>query len=293
MNMLNLKRSDQAEPLTRKFCVEHVYPRILYAFSDVICFVTQQANIAEDIVERLIKWADKVHLKSLNQVALPHALIVVNQKPISCSDERLASSEMLGKMQDWKLIDSELGKIAAKWNDLLPEGSQVKSMRDLLLRYFGSINVVHIPHIDAGPDQVHRQFQQLRTRIENEKAAVQGKRWRAFSQINAVQLETYLNAAFNHFSKDINEPFDFFKYSLDNNSLPEGLTGHATRLMSRIREKEWNAKWLDKRSAEIFSSYITLRIVSKEIRRGMYNPCDRICSYFRISWDIAGISDTI
>lgn len=46
-------------------------PQILYAFSDVICFVTQQANIAEDIVERLIKWADKVHLKSLNQVALP------------------------------------------------------------------------------------------------------------------------------------------------------------------------------------------------------------------------------
>ena len=200
---------------------------------------------------------------------------------------------MLGKMQDWKLIDSELGKIAAKWNELLPEGSQVNSMRDLLLRYFGNINVVHIPHSDVGSDQLHRQFQQLRTRIETENAAVQVKRGRAFSQIDAVQLETYLNAAFNHFSKDIDEPFDFFKYSLDNNPLPEGLVGHATHLMSRIREKEWDAKWLDKRSAEMLSSYITLRIVSKEIRTGVYNPCDRFCSYFRISCDRAERSDTI
>lgn len=61
----------EGSKLTRKFCVEDMYPRIIYAFSDVVCFVTERANTAEVTIERLIKWADKVLTKTVNQPSLP------------------------------------------------------------------------------------------------------------------------------------------------------------------------------------------------------------------------------
>jgi hypothetical protein len=58
--------------ISRKYCVEHIYPQILYAFGEVLCYVIQQNHrVAESLVSQMIMWADKARNASLNHITLP------------------------------------------------------------------------------------------------------------------------------------------------------------------------------------------------------------------------------
>jgi hypothetical protein len=84
---------DSKEKMTRQYAVENIYPRLLYAFSDTIVFVTKNPKkvisifncsvltlnrVVESVIEQLIDWAEAGLEHSSNQAMLPYAIIVFN-----------------------------------------------------------------------------------------------------------------------------------------------------------------------------------------------------------------------
>ncbi|KIW25373.1 uncharacterized protein PV07_08556 [Cladophialophora immunda] len=70
-----------ATDTVKKICeyhVRHLYPRLIYTFSDVIVFVMKNPRVVESIVEQLLRWAADALETSSNQPVLPHAIIVLN-----------------------------------------------------------------------------------------------------------------------------------------------------------------------------------------------------------------------
>ncbi|KAK6438068.1 hypothetical protein LTR95_005742 [Oleoguttula sp. CCFEE 5521] len=49
--------ADTPKKQSREFAVAHLYPRLLYTFSDVICFVLRNPRVIESVLERLVDWA--------------------------------------------------------------------------------------------------------------------------------------------------------------------------------------------------------------------------------------------
>jgi hypothetical protein len=253
---------------TREFCVNDLYPRILYAFSDVICFVTESANSTEVTVKRLIEWADKVLTKTINQPSLPRAIIIANgmkNNPLEWLDEATATQAMLRDTKNMRLVDPGISKIVQSWHEKLPSGRRLRSLYDLLQLYFEDICVVYIPSKDStAPNILHQQYQKLRNRIERECASIQAKKEQAWNRQNTAEVARYFKGAFDHFSRNFDEPFDFFRFSRENNPLPEAFDQHASNLMRKMQQDDRNSDHLDARIATILASYISLGTLENE-----------------------------
>jgi hypothetical protein len=171
-------------------------------------------------------------------------------------------------MAGCKNLGSDLQKIADKWNHILPESEKVHSVKDLVLRYFKSLSVVYVPPRREGGFKFHTQIQQLRTRIIETSDDIYRERYQIGGQIDAVKLEAYLNGALDHFFTTFDQPFDFSRYARANEPLPASLTEHATSLLREMNSLETNSNKLDERAAKLFSSYLTLAIISKNKSQG-------------------------
>jgi len=256
----------ESEP-TRKFCLEDLYPRIIYAFSDVICFVTDNSNTAEGTIERLIKWADHVLTKTVNQPSLPLAIIVANgmkNNPTGWLDEDFATDALLKRVKNVQLVDTKMRKIAQSWQDKLSNGRKIVSLFDLLQLYFEDICVVYIPSKQGKPDTIYGQYQKLRRRIKIECQRVQTKKEESENLLNTIELARYFNAAFNHFSHNSHKPFDFFKFSRNNNPLPEAFDQHASNLLRKMHQFYINIDSADRRMSSILASCISLATLEAE-----------------------------
>lgn len=258
-----------ASSLNRSFCVEELYPRILYAFSDVICFVTDLANAAEKTMEQLIKWADKVLSKTVNQPSLPHAILVINglkTHPEDWLDEQIATEKMLRNRGEMSLRDPKLAAIATGWRQVMPRGTNLVSVYDLLLQYFSSIRVVYIPDVSkCTPDVLFLQYKQLKDRVTAQSRVAQSTKRESWNLLNASELSAYFDAAFSHFCDHFDEPFDFFKISRRNNPIVEGFDQHICNLMRRLGNEKDPADHLSKRIAPIVASSISVDMTTSKL----------------------------
>ncbi|KAH8672607.1 hypothetical protein BGZ60DRAFT_563027 [Tricladium varicosporioides] len=268
--MSSLQRKQLSPTPTRKFCVEDLYPRMLYSFSDVVCFVTQQANTAEVTLEKLIKWADKVSTKTLNQLALPCAIIVVNgirNNPEDWLDEKVATELMLRNVKNMQIVDPEMRRIADAWSS---PNRKLGSLEDIVKLYFDGIRVVYIPSKDnCAPDILYRQLQKLRNRILEETSRIQDKKNKSWSRLSAVELQIYFNSAFHHFSHFASQPFDFYTVSKSIRPPPEAFDQHISHLMGRMENydlKNNRIGSLDDRIALIVASCISLAMLESPFK---------------------------
>jgi hypothetical protein len=267
-------KKESGHKITRPYCVEHIYPRVLYAFSEVICYVIQQSpRIMESLISQMITWADKARDASLNQVTLPRVILVLNNVPVS-EQERM-------EWEDWESVTMtaienlkrciELGKdlqtIADQWNRILDEKDQIISVWDLFLRYFKSISIAYIP--PRGKTQQAAVFygkvRQLREKVLSLSDEVGQERHQAFNQLDSRCLESMFNIGIEHFLKKFDEPFDFFQILMMNRPLTQSIIGNAINLMTKMEETEANATMLDKRCARLFASYRTFIVLSEKM----------------------------
>jgi hypothetical protein len=217
----------------------------------------------------MIQWAENVHHKSLNQAALPYAIIILNNVPLEGEDwltREHVTKEVLKLMKTWSLENEDLARLAKKWNDILPDDKKVHSIKDLFLRYFKNISVVYIPPCNVNSTTVHDQLKLLRRTVIELSDEVHRERCRSRSEIDAAQFDAYLNGAFDHFFTNFDEPFDFLKYLLEVNPPPQSLSEHATHLMRRMGETEEDEKALDDRLIKLISSYIAFSTLSNRTK---------------------------
>lgn len=184
-----------------------------------------------EVLQRLIEWAYSSIDKSINQPSLPHIVIVLNATENAINEEqwdlKIATERLLEDYKDSVFQVQKLQNIVASLKTI---GKNISSTKDLLEYYYSSITVVRIPtkgrymQIDEQIGKLHQVIQQKCSLSFAHKKSVR-------MLLNAERLQQYVNSAYDHFSRRLDEPFDFVKEALRHNPMPQDFRGHMLNLM--------------------------------------------------------------
>lgn len=227
------------ETSKRGYTVSEMYPRIFYAFSDVIVFVLDNPKTLEVVVERLLEWADANYSQSINQPIKPHAVIVLNKSNTKTPEDQwnhINATAHLLSTTNAKIDDNRtFAKYAKMWKSR--STSRFDSMQDLLRCYYSTVHVVCMPE-KSRYQLLDRQRQQLHKVITDCcTMSFQDKQERELLT-DVDEFGLYLSLAFDHFSETLDEPFNFVEASLkrspSSNSLADDLLTFASHFASFI-----------------------------------------------------------
>ncbi|OCL08081.1 hypothetical protein AOQ84DRAFT_293846 [Glonium stellatum] len=280
---------------TRSFAVTKLYPRLLYTFSDVVVFVTKNAKTFQESLQLLLDWGSASLEKSVNQPALPHAIIVVNATEQSVDPKEWDighATETLLKAVS-QALDPFIGapeflRRAYFWRS---QGIRIESMKDLIRCYYSSFRVVRIPNRDRLGhlrEQIHKLHETIADRCD--AAYYDKKSARMLS--NSSQLNIYIQSAFDHFSCKLEKPFDFIEVSLKHNPIPLDFGGHILQLAVAV-QNQWvdqTGAWIFDRLSSMVASCVLLdcrgrpglaQELAKHHQRYFYNALEEFCD---MSW---------
>lgn len=106
----------------------------------------------------------------------------------------------------------------------------IKTTRDLLEYYYFSVTVLKIPRKGCYM-QIDAQLMKLSSIISDKCAASNAFKKRTRMLLNAERLPRYVNAAYDHFTRDLDEPFDFLAEARRHLSPPQDFGGHVLNLI--------------------------------------------------------------
>lgn len=185
----------------------------------------------ELVLDRLISWAEACLEKSLNQPALPHAVIASNFTDVSIDshqwDSGTATKKLMSMFAD---VISRIEKFR-NWADFwIRRGKIINTVHDLLKCYYSSVTVVRLP-IKGRYMRMHDQVEQLHAVISSNCRKSHEAKKRIRMLANSDDLQVYLRAAFTHFSTDLDVPFNFVDVALTHHpGAPKGFSGNMLQL---------------------------------------------------------------
>ncbi|SMQ51120.1 unnamed protein product [Zymoseptoria tritici ST99CH_3D7] len=234
MSERQLLWADSDSKKTREYAVANLYPRLLYTFSDVIVFVLKNPRTIEGVVERLVDWAQKALEESSNQPVLPHVIIALNAAENDIPEEQWdvdrATISLMASVAGAVENNQTLKRHAKFWKD---RDRQVGSVEQLVLSYYSSVRVVRIP-TDGIPNLIQGQVKKLSAEISKSCQAAREKKAELRMLLNADELEPYLQVAFDHFAKNLDEPFDFVQAAFTNSPIPNDFGGNILKLAIQV-----------------------------------------------------------
>ncbi|KAM5355310.1 hypothetical protein ACJ41O_001956 [Fusarium nematophilum] len=224
--------ADDPSTQSREYAVTSLFPRILYTFSDVVVFVLREVRTFQtEVLMQLVNWAAKSIDKSINQPSLPHLVIVLNATETSIDEKQwnieTATRGLLDDYQESVHQVSALQDILARLEAL---GKGIKTTKDLLEYYYSSVTVVRIP-AKGRYMKIDEQIGKLYDTINRKCALSHAQKKRIRMLLNAEMLPRYVNSAYDHFSRRLDEPFDFAEEARRHAPLPQDFSGHILNLM--------------------------------------------------------------
>ncbi|KAI9701837.1 MAG: hypothetical protein M1836_001181 [Candelina mexicana] len=225
-----------AEKRSRQFAVTHLYPRLLYTFSDTVVFVLRNTKTFENVVGILIEWASAALETSSNQPVLPHTIIALNASENSLDpaewDVRYATRSLMSSIEEVVARNPKFHHFAQFWRD---RGKKIRTVEDLLLSYYSTVRVVRIPTVGR-PNLINAQVAKLSSEINSANSVSQCNKRAVRMLLEADELQRYLQFAFDHFACNLDTPFDFVKASFTNNPIPLDFGGNILKLAINIME---------------------------------------------------------
>lgn len=187
-------------------------------------------------MEKLLRWADTSFEKSVNQPLLPHAVIALNATDNAINSQQWDVSEatktLLSDVDDAIASVPKFAKYAEFWRC---RGKKVRTMKDLLECFYSSVTVVRIPskgRYMLMNEQVGRLYHEISKACN--RAYIFRQKIRMLC--DADDLQMYLQCAFDHFSKNLDEAFDFSEISLRHNPIPLDFRGNILKMALAIRD---------------------------------------------------------
>lgn len=182
------------------------------------------------MLEKLLDWAASSIEKSLNQPTLPHVIVALNATEINIEEKQWDVQEATRiLMSDIEGAISRVPKFREYVHIWRGRGKEIRTTKQLLECYYSSVTVVRIPThgrymlID---EQIGKLDRTIRTCCETAYLTKQRMNMLA----NASKLEVYLQSAYDHFSQNLNVPFDFVKEAVKNNPIPRDFGGNTLKL---------------------------------------------------------------
>jgi energy-coupling factor transporter ATP-binding protein EcfA2 len=170
----------------KKKHVHSSYPKLVYLFSDVVCFVIQSHWKEKAYLDDLIKWASQGSLNIINQGIKPKLIIIFNK--IEPKD-----------FEDYENIDG----MSATYFDSVPEKVEQ------LFKYFTNPRVVFIPH-SKNLIKVSNQIKKLNKVITEDLALIREQRLKSLQLLTMSNFRTCFSLALRCFND--NTVFDFSSF---------------------------------------------------------------------------------
>ncbi|KAK1658449.1 hypothetical protein BDP55DRAFT_758767 [Colletotrichum godetiae] len=199
------------ETKKREYVVTQVYARLLYTFSNVVVFVLRNPRVFKStVLDKLLEWGSASIDKSLNQPALSHAVIVLN------------TTDNVGAI----FREPRFEEQARLWQDI---GRTINTTKDCIDCYYALISVIRVPsrgRYMLMDDQMEKLFELINKRCQ--VSLLTKKHVRMLATADKLQVD--LHVAYDHFSRDLDTPFDFVKEALKHNPIPQDFSGNILNL---------------------------------------------------------------
>jgi hypothetical protein len=108
-------------------------------------------------------------------------------------------------------------------------------MKDLLHRYYASVRVVRIPQKNRYM-LIEKQVGKLYHEIERSCQLSHSKKQNTWMLSNSDDLGVYLPLAFDHFSRDLDTPFNFIEVAVKNSPIPSNFAGNIVKLAVAVKD---------------------------------------------------------
>lgn len=237
MNYLESSDINQ-EPPSRTLVVRNLYPRILYTFSDVVCYITTNPKATEDEISNLLDWASSGHEWNFNQRVRPGLLIIVNKDGRTGDTGRqwcdvdYATKTLTDKLS----LSDRFKRLQELWHQ---RGKELETTKDLILCYYDSFRVVCIPSLNAQSTTViAAQFEKLYFEIQASSQKLRRKRQLVGMDLDVESLMLYMNHAFHRLSKGLKNPIDFHYLATKVSQTPTGFPGHLVNVLATLKDNQ-------------------------------------------------------
>ena len=251
----NLKEEDNIPngsfqiPITSSAYADHgkegaelFYAKFVYAFSDVVIFVTNEDQRLRGDLRRLLEWVAAAVYKSVNHLA-HKTLIIVRNMALAHNekfyDERFLKDSLFQGMGNIWDESPYLKRFRDTFNsNIAYEPKQIKESSDYLKFFFADVHVCYIPlQANASSEALFNQYSKLRRHIETASKEGQEKRSRSWMRYNVPVMSQLFYRAFNHFATSA-DPFDFYKAARNDNVSPISMSDHIANLLQHLKRAD-------------------------------------------------------
>jgi hypothetical protein len=220
-------------------------------------------------LELLLKWGRVSLETSVNQAALPHAIIAINMADIGVApevwDPHSSTKKLLHAVRHSLSQVPYLRELSRHWRD---RGRAVNSVAELIHCYYSSFNVIYIP-AEGRPNLLIKQMNNLRAHITSCCDESYHAKQRARMLSNSDELSIFTHAAFDHFSTHLETPFDFIEVSLKTSPIPKDIGGNFLELAIAMQRQspQTKSKSIFQPLSEVAASCVVLDCV-RHYRKG-------------------------
>lgn len=220
---------------TGKESAELFYARFLYAFSDVVIFVTNEDQKLNDDMRRLLEWSATAMAKSIVQKSAKTLIIVVNGPKRHFSewyDPGVLKEKLFKDFGPFWHHSVELKEFVAEHNRSTELRSEmIHDNQSLFEKLFQDVKMCYIPLKEfAPPNKLYAQYLQLRNMMLEGTRAGQRVRASSFDLYNVPAMWRLLDKAFDHFANS-RAPFDFYTAARRDNPTPVSVPGHIANML--------------------------------------------------------------
>ncbi|PNP79394.1 hypothetical protein FNYG_07229 [Fusarium nygamai] len=247
---------------TRKLIVKYLYPRVLYGFSDVVCFVTTNGSF----LGQLIDWAQHSHDRILNQRTKPALIVILNI--VVDMDEGSSSNATEDLLRSFQRTE-RFRTLQALWEE---REHPIRNTADLLLCYYSDFKVVLIPAISsrsspADATAVSKSIRQLYETIRGSVSKIRTAKADSGTESDLATLNTHMNRSLSVLGQDLRAALDLHDVLMHDSSIPTRLSDHMAstlRQMCILREIDrTDAIGGEERVVEEFAPYVGACIVAQ------------------------------
>jgi hypothetical protein len=187
-------------------------------------------------LERLVEWGEASLETSINQPALPHAIIAVNAAEIDASPEEWdlehCTQRLLAAVRNSISRVPSLQSYADLWRH---RERPINTVSDLIHCYYGSFTVIRIPK-QGRTSLLLAQMDKLRRHISSRCTESYHAKRKARMLLNSDDLGKFMQVAFDHFSTSLDVPFNFIEASIKTNPIPTDIGGNILKLAISMQE---------------------------------------------------------
>ncbi len=249
---------DKAEPW-QSSVVKQIYPRFLYIFSDIVCYVSRNTKYyasssasslkpcsndvvrgAEEDMAQLIDWARNGHDLTTNQGMKPGLIYIINQDNQAefsqWKDPDFATARILEKLQASRRFAQE----QESWSR---RGSQISSVHQLLRKYYESVRVVFLPEfLPHRPlceaHEVEAQYQLLYGEIDRRSKAAADRRKDAGLLMDLERISRHSIGVLTKLADNFHSPVDLYDMLETSQPYPSNFKSHVLNFLTWFTNEE-------------------------------------------------------